>query len=185
MIGYQAPKLSPAILAAITFNYLERFFKKVTPSVIQMIVVPFCSLFCLPLWLLTSYLAPLAGPSELGLEALFSQASQVRLHGSLALSLCRICPLVITGLHHMSNAVDMQLIASSNNYGTPLWPMIALSNIAQGSSVLAMSVLQKHDEKCPAGKHSFHHLLLPWRYRTRHVWRQPQIWLPLRMRYDW
>ena len=55
-------------------------------------------------------------------------------------------PLVITGLHHMSNAVDMQLIASSNNYGTPLWPMIALSNIAQGSSVLAMSVLQKHDE---------------------------------------
>ena len=31
--------------------------------------------------------------------------------------------------------------------GTMLWPMIALSNIAQGSSVLAMSVLQKKNER--------------------------------------
>ena len=38
-------------------------------------------------------------------------------------------PLVITGLHHMSNAIDMQLIADFG--GTMLWPMIALSNIAQ------------------------------------------------------
>ena len=38
-------------------------------------------------------------------------------------------PLVITGLHHMSNAIDLQLIADFG--GTMLWPMIALSNIAQ------------------------------------------------------
>jgi PTS system trehalose-specific IIC component len=54
-------------------------------------------------------------------------------------------PLVITGLHHMSNAIDLQLIQSTG--GTMLWPMIALSNIAQGSSVLAMSVLQKKNAK--------------------------------------
>ena len=36
-------------------------------------------------------------------------------------------PLVITGLHHMSNAIDLQLIADYG--GTMLWPMIALSNI--------------------------------------------------------
>lgn len=45
-------------------------------------------------------------------------------------------PLVITGLHHMSNAIDLQLIADFG--GTMLWPMIALSNIAQGSAVLGM-----------------------------------------------
>ena len=44
-------------------------------------------------------------------------------------------PLVITGLHHMTNAIDTQLIADAG--GTGLWPMIALSNIAQGSAVLA------------------------------------------------
>lgn len=53
-------------------------------------------------------------------------------------------PLVITGLHHMTNAIDMQLIADFG--GTMLWPMIALSNIAQGSAVLAMIVLQRSDE---------------------------------------
>ena len=50
-------------------------------------------------------------------------------------------PLVITGLHHMSNAIDMQLIADFG--GTMLWPMIVLSNIAQGSAVLGMIYLQR------------------------------------------
>ena len=54
-------------------------------------------------------------------------------------------PLVITGLHHMSNAIDLQLIAEFN--GTNLWPMIALSNIAQGSAVLGMIILQRKNER--------------------------------------
>ena len=41
----------------------------------------------------------------------------------------------------MSNAIDMQLIADFG--GTMLWPMIALSNIAQGSAVLGMIYLQR------------------------------------------
>ncbi len=43
----------------------------------------------------------------------------------------------------MSNAIDLQLIADYG--GTMLWPMIALSNIAQGSAVLAMAALQRKD----------------------------------------
>ncbi len=54
-------------------------------------------------------------------------------------------PLVITGLHHMSNAIDLQLIADYG--GTMLWPMIALSNIAQGSAVLGMIWLQRNDQE--------------------------------------
>ena len=41
MIGYQAQVL-PAILAAFTLVYLEKFFRKITPQVVSMIVVPFC-----------------------------------------------------------------------------------------------------------------------------------------------
>ena len=51
----------------------------------------------------------------------------------------------MTGLHHMTNAIDMTLTTKFG--GTILWPMIALSNIAQGSSVLAMSVLQRHNAR--------------------------------------
>ena len=43
----------------------------------------------------------------------------------------------------MSNAIDLQLIADFG--GTMLWPMIALSNIAQGSAVAGMAFLQKND----------------------------------------
>lgn len=43
MIGYQGQVL-PAMLAAFTLVYLEKFFRKITPQVVSMIVVPFFSL---------------------------------------------------------------------------------------------------------------------------------------------
>jgi trehalose PTS system EIIBC or EIIBCA component len=45
-------------------------------------------------------------------------------------------PLVITGMHHTFLAVDLQLLSSTGT--TFLWPMLALSNIAQGSAAIAM-----------------------------------------------
>nr|WP_234022051.1 PTS transporter subunit EIIC [Staphylococcus agnetis] len=39
----------------------------------------------------------------------------------------------MTGLHHMFLAVDFQLMGSSIG-GTYLWPIVAMSNIAQGSA---------------------------------------------------
>jgi trehalose PTS system EIIBC or EIIBCA component len=53
-------------------------------------------------------------------------------------------PLVITGMHHTFLAVDLQLIGSIG--GTFLWPMVALSNIAQGSASLAMFFLNKNEK---------------------------------------
>ena len=44
-------------------------------------------------------------------------------------------PLVITGLHHMFLAVDFQLMGSKLG-GTYLWPIVAISNICQGSLLL-------------------------------------------------
>ncbi len=43
MIGYQA-QVIPAVLAGFTLVFLERFFRKICPAVISMIVVPFFSL---------------------------------------------------------------------------------------------------------------------------------------------
>ncbi|WP_246001305.1 PTS system trehalose-specific EIIBC component [Oceanobacillus piezotolerans] len=53
-------------------------------------------------------------------------------------------PLVITGMHHTFLAVDLQLIGSTGS--TFLWPIVALSNIAQGSAVFAI-MLAARDEK--------------------------------------
>lgn len=43
MIGYQA-QVIPAMLAGFTLVYLEKFFRKISPSYISMITVPFFSL---------------------------------------------------------------------------------------------------------------------------------------------
>ncbi len=44
----------------------------------------------------------------------------------------------------MTNAIDLELMSQFG--GTNLWPMIALSNIAQGSAVLAIIFLHKNNE---------------------------------------
>ena len=142
MIGYQA-QVIPAILAAFTLAYLEKFFKKICPSVISMIVVPFCSLV---LSVMAAHFV--LGPIGWKIGSVISSVVYAGITGPLRIVFGGIfgfvyAPLVITGLHHMSNAIDLQLIADFG--GTMLWPMIALSNIAQGSAVLGMIYLQKND----------------------------------------
>ena len=144
MIGYQA-QVIPAMLAAFTLAYLERFFKKIIPQVVQMILVPFFSL-------LFAVMAAhfVLGPIGWKVGSWISAAVYAGISGTYRVLFGAIfgffyAPLVITGLHHMSNAIDIQLIADFG--GTMLWPMIALSNIAQGSAVLGMIFLQRKSAK--------------------------------------
>lgn len=142
MIGYQA-QVIPAILAAFTLVYLEKFFRKICPAVISMIVVPFCSLV---LSVMAAHF--ILGPIGWKIGSAVSSVVYAGITGPLKILFGAIfgfvyAPLVITGLHHMSNAIDLQLISDFG--GTMLWPMIALSNIAQGSAVLGMIYLQKND----------------------------------------
>lgn len=144
MIGYQA-QVIPAILAAFTLVYLEKFFRKITPQVVSMIVVPFCSLL---LAVIAAHFV--LGPIGWKIGSAISSVVYAGITGSFKVIFAAIfgfvyAPLVITGLHHMSNAIDLQLIADYQ--GTMLWPMIALSNIAQGSAVLGMIVLQRKDAR--------------------------------------
>ena len=144
MIGYQG-QVIPAILAAFTLVYLEKFFRKIVPQVISMIVVPFCSL-------LLSVMAAhfVLGPIGWKIGAAISSLMFAGITGTFKIVFGAVfgvvyAPLVITGLHHMSNAIDLQLIADYG--GTMLWPMIALANIAQGSAVLGMVWLQRNDSE--------------------------------------
>ena len=144
MIGYQAQVL-PAILAAFTLVYLEKFFRRITPAVVSMIVVPFCSLV---LAVIAAHFV--LGPIGWQIGSAISSVVYAGITGSFKVVFGAIfgfvyAPLVITGLHHMSNAIDLQLIADYG--GTMLWPMIALSNIAQGSAVLGMILLQRRNQE--------------------------------------
>jgi len=145
MIGYQGQVIA-AMMAGFVLVYLEKFFKKICPEVISMIVVPFCSL--VPAVIIAH---TIVGPigwkigNAIGDVVYSGLTSDFRFLFAAVFGLL-YAPLVMTGLHHMTNAIDSQLLASPSK-STILWPMIALSNIAQGSSVLAMSVLQKKNER--------------------------------------
>lgn len=140
MIGYQA-QVIPAMLTGFAFVYLERFWKKIVPNAISMILVPLFSL--LPAIVLAHVVL---GPIGWKLGSMISSVIYAGLTSSIRVVFAGIfgflyAPLVITGLHHMTNAIDFQL---ANDFGgTLLWPMIALSNIAQGSAVLGIWYLHR------------------------------------------
>lgn len=144
MIGYQGQVIA-AMLAGFVLVYLEKFFKKHCPEVISMIVVPFCSL--VPSVIIAH---TIVGPIGWKIGDAIANVVYNGLMSPFGVVFAGVfgllyAPIVMTGLHHMTNAIDSQL---TNLYdGTILWPMIALSNIAQGSAVLAMSVLQKKNER--------------------------------------
>lgn len=143
-IGYQA-QVIPAILAGLALSYLEIFWRKVVPEVLSMILVPFLAL--VPAVILAH---TVLGPIGWTIGDWISQVVRAGLTGTFSWLFGAIfgafyAPLVITGLHHMTNAIDSELIARFN--GTGLWPMIALSNIAQGSAVLAVWWLTRKDEE--------------------------------------
>ncbi len=144
MIGYQA-QVIPAILAGFCLVFLEKFFNKICPKVISMIVVPFFSLI---LAVMASHFV--LGPIGWKIGLWISAGVHAGLTSTVNWLFAGVfgflyAPLVITGLHHMTNAIDTQLVADFG--GTILWPMIALSNIAQGSAVLGMIYLQKKNTK--------------------------------------
>ena len=143
-VGYQG-QVIPALLAGLTLSYLEIFWRKYIPEVISMIFVPLLSL--VPAVIL-SY--AVLGPIGWWLGGLISGVVLAGLTGPVkwlfgAIFGAIYAPFVITDLHHMTNAIDLELVRTAG--GTGLWPMIALSNIAQGSAVFAYYFIKRHDER--------------------------------------
>ncbi|WP_018393474.1 PTS system trehalose-specific EIIBC component [Bacillus sp. 37MA] len=142
MMGYQGQVL-PVLVAAWVLASIEKWLKKRVIDSLQLLVVAPIAL------LVTGFLAfIIIGPVTFtigswitdGLVAIFEAAPLIGglIYGSL------YAPLVITGMHHTFLAVDLQLIGSTGT--TFLWPIVALSNIAQGSAIFAMFLAAK-DEK--------------------------------------
>ena len=143
-IGYQA-QVIPAMLAGFLLAYLEIWLRKWIPQYISMIFVPLLAL--VPTVIIAH---TVLGPIGWTIGQWVSEVVYAGLTGDFRWLFglffgTLYSPLVITGLHHMSNAIDLQLIADFG--GTNLWPMIALSNIAQGSAVLAIIFLHRGNEK--------------------------------------
>ncbi|MDR0218159.1 MAG: PTS trehalose transporter subunit IIBC [Enterobacteriaceae bacterium] len=134
-VGYQA-QVIPSLLAGLTLGWIETRLKKWVPDYLYLVVVPVVSL------LLAVFLAhALIGPVGRAMGDAVAWSVKSLMTGSFApigsaLFGFFYAPLVITGVHQTTLAIDLQMIQSTG--GTPIWPIIALSNIAQGSAVVGI-----------------------------------------------
>nr|WP_145402583.1 PTS system trehalose-specific EIIBC component [Paenibacillus xylanexedens] len=136
-IGYQGQVL-PVLVSAYLLAKMEIFLNKKVHDSIKLLVVAPVTL------LVTGFLAfTIIGPVTFAIAnaitsgLIYIYDSYAALGGLIYGGLYAL--LVITGMHHTFLAVDVQLIGSQG--GTFLWPMLALSNIAQGSAALAMMLV--------------------------------------------
>lgn len=142
-VGYQA-QVIPAMLSGIFLAKFELFLRKHLSEILKMILLPFLVLF---VTVVLSYLVIGPVSRELGnyIALIFNilLTGPFRIIGAVLFGML-YAPLVITGVHHTFLAVDLQLIAQG---GTMIWPMIALSNIAQGSAAVTIALLNRKNEK--------------------------------------
>ncbi|EGR0925088.1 PTS trehalose transporter subunit IIBC [Vibrio parahaemolyticus] len=143
-VGYQA-QVIPAMLAGMALAFIETHLKRIIPSYLYLVVVPFVSLIASVI-LAHSIIGPFG--RMLGDGVAF--AAKAAMTGDFAMIGATIfgflyAPLVITGIHHTTNAVDLQLMQELG--GTPIWPLIALSNIAQASAVVGIIIISKKQDE--------------------------------------
>lgn len=141
-IGYQGQVL-PVLVSAYLLAKLEIFLNKRVHDSVKLLVVAPVTL------LITGFLAfTIIGPVTFAIAnaitsgLIYIYESYAALGGLIYGGLYAL--LVITGMHHTFLAVDVQLIGSQG--GTFLWPMLALSNIAQGSAALAMMLVLREQK---------------------------------------
>jgi PTS system trehalose-specific IIC component len=143
-VGYQA-QVIPALLAAVYMCYLERGLRKVIPGFLYLLVVPFITL------IVSVFLAHwIIGPVGRTIGDAVAAAVKLLLTGKFAVIGSALfgffyAPLVITGVHHTTNAIEMQLVQAIG--GTMIFPLLALSNIAQGSAALGVAIMQKDERE--------------------------------------
>ncbi|WP_345244460.1 PTS system trehalose-specific EIIBC component [Pontibacillus salipaludis] len=140
-IGYQGQVL-PVLLASYVLAKIDVFLRNRIPDSIQLLIVGPVAL------LVTGFLTFIAiGPLMFalgntitdGLVWTFDQFAAIGglLYGAL------YPLLVVTGMHHTFLAVDVQLIGSTGS--TFLWPILALSNISQGSAAFGVWLASKNE----------------------------------------
>ena len=141
-VGYQGTVI-PTIVSAWVLATLEKTFRKFVPSYLDNLFTPLFSLF------IAGFLAfTVIGPFGREAGSLISDGL-TWLYDTLgffggAIFGTFYAPIVITGMHQTFIAVETQLLADvARTGGTFIFPIAAMSNIAQGAACLGVALALK------------------------------------------
>ena len=144
-VGYQA-QVIPSIFAGLALGWIETRLRKIIPDYLNLVIVPIVALM-VSVVLAHFVLGPIGRMLGDGIAYVvkYLMTGDYAFIGSAIFGFF-YAPLVITGIHHTTLAIDMQMTESMG--GTPIWPIIALSNIAQASAVVGIILIsKKHNER--------------------------------------
>ncbi|SHE32423.1 sucrose-specific PTS transporter subunit IIBC [Alkalibacter saccharofermentans] len=144
MVGYQGTVL-PVMIAVWIMSYIEKFFRKIVPNILDIILTPFLTLMT------TAFLSLIViGPAgrflgdiiSYGLQGVYSTAGFLAglVFGGL------YSTIVITGIHHSFHAIEAGLLANPSigvNFLLPIW---AMANVAQGGAATAVYFKTKNQK---------------------------------------
>ena len=143
MVGFQG-----GIIVALMMGYivaqLDKFFEKKIPSVIKLLISPMLTVF-ISTFLLFTIVGPIGRElSNYITGGLVWVSTEFGLIGYMIFAgLQQI--IVITGLHHILNAAEAQLIATTGR--DFLNPLMSVALISQGGAVLGYYLLHRKERK--------------------------------------
>lgn len=141
-VGYQGTVI-PVLVASWVLATLEKNLRKVVPSFLDNLITPLFALFITGLLAFT-VIGPIGREAgsliSTGLTWLYDTLGFVggAIFGTL------YAPIVITGMHQTFIAIETQLLAEvARTGGTFIFPIAAMSNIAQGAACLGAAYVMK------------------------------------------
>lgn len=143
-VGYQA-QVIPSILAGLFLGWFETKLRRYIPDYLKLVIVPIVALI-----VSVAVAHIILGPLGRSIGNGIAEVIKLLMLGDFAPIGSAIfgffySPMVITGLHHTTLAIDLQMTQSYG--GTPIWPIIALSNIAQASAVVGIIIVSRKRSK--------------------------------------
>ena len=143
VVGYQGSVL-PALVLGIIAAKIEKFFRKIVPDVLDLIITPFITLLItMVLGLLV--VGPIMHTAENGIFGAIKYFMSIPygIGGALVGGLHQV--IVVTGVHHALNALEVELLASTkvNAFNA----MITCGIVAQGAAAVAVALKTKDKKK--------------------------------------
>ena len=144
-VGYTS-QVIPAIGVAFLGVYTERFLIRYVTPMLRQILVPLGTiLFAYTMAMVV--IGPLGFVIGTTISIIISLAltNEIAKYISAPIFGLFYAPLVVTGLHHSLNAVMVQNTGTLG--GSLFFPILAISNIAQGAACLMFGIMNRKQEK--------------------------------------
>lgn len=141
-VGYQGTVL-PVLAASFILAKTENSLRKVIPSALDNLLTPLLTIFITGILTFTAVGPFTRAAGNLLTDGLVWLYDSTGFIGAAVFGLV-YAPIVITGMHHSFIAVETQLLADmAKTAGSFIFPIAAMSNVAQGAATLAVLFLTR------------------------------------------